>query len=209
MSQPLPAPLAPVGPWLDHYGYAAVGLLILAEGVGLPTPAVTVLVAASAYAGAGHLSLVAVLSVAIVAASAGDNLGYALGHGVGRAVMVRWGRYVGITEQRVRRGEAFFTRRGGAVVVIARFIDGLRQTNGWITGALGMPWRRYLALDALGAVCWVGVWASLGYLAGDHLDTIYRLARRYESFAVVTFAVVVAGILLWHLRPGRRRQDRA
>ncbi len=205
MGHPLPGPLAHLAPLLDRYGYAAVALLVLAEGVGIPTPAVTILVAASVYAGAGHLDLPVLVITALLAASAGDNLGYALGHYAGKPAVLRWGRYVGLTSERAARAERFFAERGGRVVPLARFVDGLRQTNGLITGAMGMPWRRYLLLDALGAALWTGVWVSLGYLAGNHIGTVYRTALRYETYAIVLVAALAAAALGWHLVRRRRR----
>lgn len=62
MSQPvqLPGFLATLAPLLDHWGYLAVGFLIFIEDFGVPAPGETVLIAASIYAGAGRLNIVAV-----------------------------------------------------------------------------------------------------------------------------------------------------
>ena len=41
-----------------------------------------------------------------------------------------------------------------------------------------MPWPRFLAFNTIGAALWTGAWASMGYLAGDHIGAIYQQASR-------------------------------
>src|SRR6266496_172921 len=151
-ASPLPGFLAHLAPVLDHYGYLAVGGLIMVEDFGVPAPGETVLIAASVYAGAGRLSIVSVGLLAVLAAVVGDNIGYAIGYFGGRALVLRFGKYVLLSGERLERAEGFFARNGGKIVVIARFIEGLRQANGIIAGIAEMPWPRFLALIALAVV---------------------------------------------------------
>jgi membrane protein DedA with SNARE-associated domain len=195
-AQPLPGLLAHLAPVLDHYGYLAVGGFIALEDFGVPVPGETILIAAAVYAGAGRLNIVAVGLIAWLAAVAGDNIGYAVGFFGGRALVLRFGRYVGLTSQRLNRAEGFFARYGGAVVASARFIEGLRQANGIVAGTIRMPWPRFLAFNALGAALWVGVWASVGYLAGDHITAIYNTVSRYSRYLLIALAVAVAALII-------------
>src|SRR5215467_4495459 len=94
---PLPGFLAGLAPILDHYGYLAVGGLVLVEDFGVPSPGETVLIAACVYAGAGQLNIVAVGVIATVAAILGDNIGYAIGRFGGHALVLRFGKYVLLT----------------------------------------------------------------------------------------------------------------
>ncbi|HXP55300.1 MAG TPA: DedA family protein, partial [Streptosporangiaceae bacterium] len=80
----LPGLLASVAPYLDRYGYAAVGGLLLLENFGLPVPGETVLIAAAVYAGTGRLDIVAVGVIAFAAAVAGDSIGWLIGQRGGR-----------------------------------------------------------------------------------------------------------------------------
>jgi len=159
---------------LDHFGYWAVLLFVMIEDFGVPVPGETILIAASVYAGAGRLNVIMVGVIGFVAAVIGDNIGFAIGHYGGRALVLRWGRYVRLTRERLDKAEAFFGRHGAWIITIARFIEGLRQANGIIAGIIGMRWLRFLAFNALGAALWVGTWVTLGYLAGSHIGTIYH-----------------------------------
>jgi membrane protein DedA with SNARE-associated domain len=204
-SQPLPGLLADLAPVLDHYGYLAVGGFITLEDFGIPVPGETILIAAAVYAGAGKLNIVAVGLIAVLAAVAGDNIGYAIGFFGGRALVVRFGKYVLITHERLDKAEGFFERYGGIIVAGARFIEGLRQVNGIVAGTIRMPWPRFLIFNTLGAVLWVGVWASAGYLAGDHITAIYNTVSRYSLYLLIALAVAVAALVIRAAVRRRRR----
>jgi membrane protein DedA with SNARE-associated domain len=209
MSTPLPGFLASLAPILDRYGYLAVGGLILVEDFGVPSPGETVLIAASVYAGAGRLNIVAVGVIATLAAILGDNIGYAIGRFGGHALVLRYGRYVFLTGERLEKAERSFARHGGKVIVVARFIEGLRQANGIIAGIAEMPWPRFLAFNALGASLWVAVWTSVGYLAGDHIDAIYTQVTRYSLYLLIAAVVVAAALIVRAVLRRRRRRARA
>lgn len=190
---------------LERYGYPALALLVLLEGIGIPTPAVSVVVAAAVLAGHGSMSLPLVVVVTFTAAVAGDNLGFWLGRRAGRPVILRWGRRVGLTEPRLARAEGFFARRGRNIVVVARFVDGLRQTNGLIAGAIALPWRQYAVRDAIGGALWTALWVSVGALAGGNLDRVHAFVRRYETPALVAAAVLLVSLALVYVWRRRRR----
>ncbi|WP_225834328.1 DedA family protein [Streptomyces sp. NK08204] len=199
MAPPLPGPLAHLAPLLGHYGYWAVGAVVLVEDFGVPAPGETILVAAAVDAGAGRLNIVAVASIAFAAAVVGDNIGYLIGRTGGRSLVHRWGRYVFLTPKRLVAAEEFFGRHGGKIVTVARFVEGLRQANGIVAGTTGMHWRRFLAFNALGAALWVGLWATLADLAGTHITTVYDRITRYEVYVLAGLGALLAALALRHL----------
>src|ERR1700729_2774614 len=116
---PLPGFLPVVTPYLNHYGYWAVGVLVAVEDFGIPVPGETILIAAALYAGTGRLNIVLVAVVGFLAAIAGDNIGFAIGHFGGRALALRVGKYVFLTRERLDKTQDFFER------------DGARLTASW------------------------------------------------------------------------------
>lgn len=198
----LPGVLASLAPVLDRYGYLAVGGFVLLEDFGIPVPGETILIAAAVYAGTGKLNILLVVLIAMLAAVIGDNIGYAIGRFGGRRLVLRYGRYVFITDKRLAKAQGFFERHGGKVVTVARFIEGLRQANGIVAGISEMPWRRFLVFNVLGAVLWVGVWSTVGYFAGNHINTVIDQAHRYSLYLVVAVVVAVLALIV---RTVRRR----
>jgi membrane protein DedA with SNARE-associated domain len=203
---PLPGPLAHLAPLLGHYGYWAVGAVVLVEDFGVPAPGETILLAAGVYAGTGRLNVVAVAVIAFAAAVVGDNIGYGIGRLGGRPFAHRWGRYVFLTPKRFQAAEEFFGRHGGKIVTVARFIEGLRQANGIIAGTTGMHWRRFLAFNALGAALWVGLWTTLAYLVGSHITAVYDEISRYQLYVLVAAGALIAALVVRHLLRRRRRE---
>ena len=206
---PLPGFLEALSSPLQHFGVWAIALLIMVEDFGIPVPGETILIAGAIYAGAGRLNVVAVGVAAFIAAIIGDNIGFAIGHFGGRALALRWGKYVFLTEERLNKAEAFFDRRGAIVITFARFVEGLRQANGIIAGITGMHWLRFLIFNAIGAALWVGTWVSLGYLAGDHITTIYHYITVYSYYVLIALAVLVVGYIALRLRRRRWRSASA
>jgi membrane protein DedA with SNARE-associated domain len=169
------------------------------------SPGQTLLIVAGAYAGNGRLNVVLVAVFGFAAAVVGDSIGFWIGRVGGRRLLLRVGRYVLLTEARLDKAERFFERHGGKIVVVARFIDGLRQFNGVVAGMVNMPWWRFLAFNALGAAVWSSVWTGVGYQAGEHIDRLYDTLRRYQPYLMVALAVtVVALVARWLRRRGRR-----
>ncbi len=189
--QHLPGVLHSLEPALNHYGYLAVAGLVLLEDFGLPVPGETILVLGAVYASTGRLNVATVAALGFIAAVLGDNIGFAIGHFGGRPLIERYGRYVLITRERLETATSFFERQGAKVVVIARFVEGLRQANGIIAGVAGMQWARFLIFNAIGAALWVLVWTSIGYVSGSHIDAIYRTATRYEAYLVIAIAALL------------------
>jgi membrane protein DedA with SNARE-associated domain len=203
---PLPGFLDALSSPLQHFGVWAIALLIMLEDFGIPVPGETILIAGAVYAGAGRLNVLAVGVVGFIAAIIGDNIGFAIGHFGGRALALRWGKYVFLTEERLDKAENFFDRRGAIVITFARFVEGLRQANGIIAGITGMHWLRFLIFNAIGAALWVGTWVSLGYFAGNHITTIYHYITLYSYYVLIAVAILLAGYIAWRVRRRRRRR---
>jgi membrane protein DedA with SNARE-associated domain len=203
---PLPGFLQSLGPLITHHGYLAVGGVLLLEAIALPVPGETVLLTAAIYAGAGRLNIVVVIVVGSIATFIGSFIGYLIGRTGGRALITRYGRYVGLNAHRFASAEAFFQRQGSKIVVFARFIDGLRQANGIIAGTSGMAWQRFLVFNAIGAVVWVTTWALVGELAGSHVGAIYNGIARYFWIALGVVVLAAIALIVRHLR--HRAKDR-
>ena len=186
--------------YLAHYGYWAVGATLLLENMGLPVPGETILLMASFLAYSEHkLSLPYIILVGVCAATLGDNLGFAIGHYGGRPLLDRYQKTLRIRPNVIARGEELFARYGSATIFVARFIAGMRIIAGPLAGVLRMPWRRFLLFNFLGAVVWVTLIASVGYLFGKHWETLIQVLRD-ANIAIAIVVVVLVGLYWWRRR---------
>ena len=187
VAQHLPAILNSVDPIVKRYGYFAVFGLLLLEDFGLFfIPGESTLIVAALLAGLGNLNIILVMLVAVLGAVIGDNIGYAIGSLGGRALIERYGKYVFLNDKKTDRLTAFFNRNGGKVVLVARFIDVLRQANGIIAGISDMTWMTFLKFNLLGAILWVGFWSTIGYYGGSHIDQLLKY-QLYLSIGAIGF----------------------
>ncbi len=157
-----------VMPYINQYGYWAIFFAIFLEDFGLPMPGETVLIICSLFAALGELNLIVVGILGFAGAVLGDNTGFAIGHYGGRKVLLKWGKYVFLTEERLKKLEGYFRKRGGIIIAVARFIQGLRQFNGIVAGISNVRWKKFLFYNIIGAALWVGMWVGAAtLLRGD------------------------------------------
>jgi len=157
---------------VEQYGVIALFFSILLETLGLPLPGESALIASSAAAGAGKLSIWHVVIAAYVAAVLGDNIGYLIGRRYGKTVILRHGERIGITHDKYARAEEITAKYGPLMVIAARFIVLLRQLNGLVAGSTGMHWAKFLIANLIGAALWVGFWATLAFQFGHSVSIV-------------------------------------
>lgn len=173
--------------YLVVFGFVFVesGLL-----VGFLLPGDTILFAAGLLAASDStgLSLPVLLVGVLVAAVAGDSVGYAFGARLGRPWLeerVGRGR---LDPRHLGRAEHFYDRWGWSAVVAARWVPWVRTFTPILAGAARMPYGRFLSANAVGALGWGAGLLLLGYWSAS------VPALRNASYAVA--ALFVAGALL-------------
>src|SRR5213593_2427301 len=186
------------------YGYWAVFFGVMLENAGVPVPGETILLIAGYFASTGEFHLALVMLVAATGAVIGDNIGFAIGHHYGRAVLLRVGRFVFLTPKRLEHMEKYFERHGNKTILVARFITGLRVFAALFAGASKMPWRIFVDYNVAGAILWSVVITMLGYLFGQSLPLLVKWVGR--SGTILLIAVLVIGVVAWRIQRHRRRK---
>ncbi|HET7362635.1 MAG TPA: VTT domain-containing protein [Burkholderiales bacterium] len=189
---------------LDQFGALIVFVNTFIHEAGLPAPLTpTVLVAAAAMSDVTKQT--AQLTAAIVVGSVlGNAIWFALGRKYGSRVLTRLCKLSLSPHSCVTKTGAAFGRWGGALLIIGRFLPGVSLVAPPIAGALGMTWRRFLWVSALGAALWALPIILLGYLLKEVLASM--LSALQDSRVSLTLAVI--GILAVYLawRYIRRQQ---
>lgn len=165
------------------------------------------MIAAALYAAATHrLNIFLLVAVAALGAICGDQIGYFLGRLIGFRVLARWGRKLGLTEDRLELGRFLFRKYGGPIVFAARFVAVLRTFAALLAGANKMAWHRFLLWNALGGIGWTSLYGFGAYLLGD---AVKRVSGPLGiALAVAGGAAIVAG-LVFVKRNEKRLLDQA
>lgn len=185
--------VAKVQPLLDRYGYGAAFAAVIAEGIGIPTPGQTLLVASALDAAEGRMSIVLLLVLVTIAATLGNSLGYAIGRWGGRVALDK----LRVNPQRQQHLADLFKRRGGVVVLLARFLDGLRQLNGIVAGVLQMPWWTFTAYNVAGAILWTCAWGLGTYYLGRDIHFLAASFHRHRLLLLVLGAAAFVALVVY------------
>jgi membrane protein DedA with SNARE-associated domain len=182
---------------VSTYGYAAVFVGTLLEGEAI------LLIAAYA-AQQGYLSIPVVVTVAFVGATLGDQIFFLLGRFFGPALVRRFDSIRSRAEQ-VNR---LLVRHHAWLIVSIRFAYGLRIAGPIIIGMSTLPAWRFFLFNAIGALLWAPIIASVGYLFGHMLEWLLVDLKRFEMWGLVVLLVVLASAVALSYR-SRRRGARA
>jgi membrane protein DedA with SNARE-associated domain/membrane-associated phospholipid phosphatase len=176
----------------------------MAESTGVPLPGETILLASGFLVQQGHLDLGDAIVFGILGAVIGDQIGYWVGREGGRRFVLRWGRYLFISPERLAHAEAFFARHGGKAVFLARFFSGLRVFGALVAGISRMRWGTFLLYNALGGAVWATAVILLGYFLGSSMGLVERWLGRATLVLASVLAVVVAFYLAYHWAANNR-----
>jgi len=186
---------------LAEYGLIIILAAIALEGLGIPAPGQSLLVAGALLSAQGDFDIRLFLVLAWVAALAGSMLGYSIGRLGGRKLLLR----LPLNPSRIERMEAFCQRYGALLVIVSRFIDGPRQLTGIFVGSLKMPVIVFSLATGLGAALWVGVWGLGSYYLGQHMHLIAEAFENVAPYTWVATGVLILAICLYLIRRHNHR----
>lgn len=199
---------------LHVLGYPAVSLFIMVESTGIPFPGETMLLFASFYAAIDHqLNIIIIIACAALGAIVGDNLGYLIGRSGGRALVMRYGRFVFLKPQHLEKAERFFAKHGDKTVFFGRFIAILRAWAAFLAGVNHMHWRTFLIYNAAGGILWATIYGLIGYEAGhlfhDNFDAVQRIARDIGWIGIIIIAaIIIAAYIIFRVRRAHEHTDK-
>jgi len=203
--------LEDAGQALGKWTYLVVGLLAFAETgafLGFIAPGETAVLVGGLVAGQKQISLIVLIAIVWACAVGGDVTSFTLGRRLGRAWLLRHGERLKITEERLDQVEGFFEKRGGATILIGRFLGFVRPLLPFTAGASKMPLRRFLPYDVLAAGLLGTVLCLVGYLFWHSLDTVLAIAKKGTlalGATIVVVAALVAAVRWLHVAENRRR----
>lgn len=190
----------------DSVVYALIALLVCMEAaafVGLFVPGELSLLAGGALAATGRLSIVTLIVLCVLAAVAGDIIGYELGRRVGTR-MLAWEPVRRRTHSRLPGITRYLAMRGGWVVIVGRWTSIMRAIVPALAGMTRMPYGRFLAANMIGAVTWVTAVAVAGFVAGASYQQIDSAWGRWSPL----FAIAVLGPLFFSFRRWKAWSER-
>ena len=185
---------------VHHYGLLALFLSVMLESLGAPLPGESAILLMATAAGEGNYNIYTVFLAAATASSLGNTMGFLIGRKTSRETIIWLGSKVWLSEAKVVKTERFMQKYGVFMVLISRFLVGLRQLNGIVAGMSGMHWAPFQAANIAGAVLWVGFWSTLAYKFGHNVHILPFLWHHLNYAAALLVLAVLAGLAWRHFR---------
>jgi membrane protein DedA with SNARE-associated domain len=183
----------------DH-GLAAVFALMLLESACIPVPSEVIMLYAGYLVSVGKLGLFGAVAAGVAGNLLGSLIAWWVGSAGGRELILRYGRYIHVTESRLGMADRWFERYGERTVLISRCLPIIRTFISLPAGIAKMPVRRFALYTTVGCVPWVLALTLLGDAVGKNWETLHtRLA--FLDYAIA--AAIVAGIAWLALRMRR------
>lgn len=179
---------------LGSWGYLIIFLAAFLESsafLGLIVPGESIVIIAGVLSSQGYLDLGDSIAVISLGAVAGDTVGYALGHILGRGYFERHGRLFFIKARHINSADEYFRAHGGKTVFFGRFVGFLRAMAPFAAGMSRMPYGRFFAYNLSGGVLWAASFTLLGYFFGLSWRTVEKWAGRAGVFVFFILLVFI------------------
>ena len=184
-------------PFFAEYGLLLVFSVVLLEQLGVPIPALPVLMFAGAQAIDAPLYGVSAIAVAILACMLGDLAWYMAGRRYGHRVLKLLCCVSLSPDSCVRQTESVFERRGVATLVIAKFVPGLATVAPPVAGALGLKTSSFLIFNGAGSALYSGTGIILGLLFHDQVDWLLERFATLGAHAMAVLGLLLALYIAW------------
>jgi len=182
-------------PLLEQYGYLALIVSIFLEGIGIPMPGQSLMIAASIISSEHVMNLSLVMIVSWLSCFFGNTCGYLIGY-----YFEGWLDKKGyISGPKMQKLQSTIQKYGPACLVVSRFVEGMKQFMPLACGIAKMPRKEFLLGNALATTIWVAVFSLLTNFTFEHLSVLsqFYTDHRYVvwSSAALLFSLMIFALL--------------
>jgi membrane protein DedA with SNARE-associated domain len=190
---------------IDKVSYPGIFLLMAMESSVIPLPSELIMPPAGYLAAAGKMNIVFAIICGTVGSLAGAYANYFAARYLGRPLILKYGKYVWITEEKFAKVETFFHKHGEISTFIGRLLPVVRHLISLPAGLAGMHHWKFCLYTLLGAGLWCTVLTLIGYVIGENQDLIIKHSHQ-AVIGVVIFSVVLIAV---YVRRHRKKSAQA
>ncbi|UPU35436.1 DedA family protein [Geomonas paludis] len=172
-------------------GYPGIFLLMALESSVFPIPSELVMPPAGYLAQQGQMNMTVAIVCGTVGSLVGAYANYFAAHYLGRPLILKYGKYVFITEEKFAKVERFFRDHGEISTFIGRLLPVVRHLISLPAGLAGMNHVKFSLYTLLGAGIWVTVLTFIGYFIGSNQELIMRYSHQAVIGVLVASAVII------------------
>lgn len=181
-------------------GYPGIFLLMAMESSVIPIPSEVVMPPAGYLAQQGEMNIWVAILWGTVGSLVGAYANYGAAHYLGRPLVLKYGKYVWITEEKFAKVETFFHRHGEISTFIGRLLPVVRHLISLPAGLAGMNHLKFSLYTLLGAGIWVSILTWIGYFIGRNQELIMKYSHQALIGVIIFSIVLIAAYIRRHKR---------
>ena len=160
--------------FIQHYSYIGLfGILFVEEGgIPLPVPGDIFIAVAAALPNSNYFLMIATVMIATLS---GSTILFYLSRTLGHKLLVKYGKYIKITPEKIKRIDAWFKKYGGFAIVIGRLIPGLRTITPFTAGTFEVNYKTFWLYTTIAAFIWTNIYYVIGKFFGEIFSKLYPL----------------------------------
>jgi membrane protein DedA with SNARE-associated domain len=193
---------------VEQLGYLGVAMLVAIENVFPPIPSEVVLGLAGYTASRGDASVVGMVIAATIGSVVGAWVLYGLSAAVGpvrlRAIIIRYGSWIGFGETDLDRAEAWFDRRSRSAVLVCRCVPLVRSLISIPAGFRRMPLSTFTIFTLIGSLVWNTVLIAAGYFLAEQWEQVLDYTEPFQTLVVVLIALLFVALVIRKITLTRR-----
>jgi len=166
--------------------------MMFLESSFFPFPSEVVMIPAGYLSQRGDMNLFLAISSGIFGSLLGAWFNYYLSILLGRPLLLKLGRYVGLSEKKFTKVDRFFQNHGEITTFVGRLIPAIRQIISCPAGLARMNIAKFTAYTAAGAGLWVTILAVLGFIIGENQELLKKYSHQLTVLLLIFSVVLVA-----------------
>ncbi len=186
-------------------GYVGIVVMMFLESSFFPFPSEVVMIPAGYLSSKGDMNLYIVIFSGLFGGILGALFNYYLALKLGRSLILKYGKYLFMNEQKLCAMEQFFKKYGSISTFTGRLIPGVRQYISLPAGLGKMKLNLFILYTALGAGLWVVILALLGYFIGEN-QTLIKQYLHIITLVLLSFISIVS--IIYYLKQKRKNANK-
>ena len=187
---------------VSSLGYAGIFIMMFLESSFFPFPSEVVMIPAGYLAYKGEMNIYLVVLFGILGSLAGALFNYYFAIKLGRGFLMKYGKYILISEETIERMEEFFKKHGHISTFSGRLIPVVRQYISLPAGLARMNLFVFSLYTSLGAGIWVIILTLLGYFLGGNEDLI----KEYLHTIIIVILILLAILAFWYYKKNKNKK---
>jgi len=187
-------------------GYVGIFFLMMLESMVVPVASELVMPFAGFLVAQGNLNFILVIVASSLGSITGSLIFYYIGKTGGTTLVEKYGKYVLVDTEDIKKTEAWFNKRGELTIFIARLVPVVRHLISLVAGVGKMNVRKFTLYTILGATLWNGILTYLGFILGQHWNEV---SQYVEELDIIIVILLVTGCLYFayhHITRKRKNQ---